>query len=789
MKNTKEAPDEQPEETSDRVGASQEKEEEISEKAKLAVAYGDFGIPVFPCNPKSGEPCGKYKAKTATTERLKILAAWKENPDAQIAMPFGTHGIVALKIKDGTGAESLRALEAKNGELQKTQTVRDGKHLLVLFRCEPGFVLSGTNPIAPGLSHVGGGKPLFLPSTLEPDGSGREWQAGTGIGDVKIADFPPWLLALVRHKAERHDLPRISEFVPGAPVSTEIVSPAGWIVGLNGVTKGTSKKRILLNPLLVSKRLVNSLDGAAAVRISWPEQGQWHRLIVPRSFIASQQSILGLANHGISVHAANARDVAQYLSDFEAINRFELPQARFSSALGWMGENGEEGFLCGRNLIGPDGELISPTDPQGVSFSGLDPGTEQIADGFVSRGTFESWKRGIAGARYYPPAAFAIYASLASPMLFILDAHGLIIHFCGPTSVGKTTVIRLGGSCWGCVDERSRASTLSTWGNKPVFIERLAGVLRNLPLLLDDTNVAKDSSVFSQIVYMVAGGMGLGRGTVEGMQSTPSWNLIMLSTGESRLSAFTKQGGVLARIIEPWGSPFGKADRATATIVNELNRAVKANNGFAGPAFVQFLLRKREKWPEWRNGYQDEAAKYQDLAGDDPVAGRIAAGFAVIAFTARLVHEAGILPWEYDGGLLKEIWKTIQSEHGMKNQAAQALREVMDWARSHEQEFLDRNVGRWNPQKGWAGKWPKTEEWDYIAFHDGRLKALLIELDHEPDAILRQWRERGWLDVGNDKTRYKKQIRLRGNGRPGSEGEKVWMIAIRRAAVDEVESE
>jgi hypothetical protein len=44
------------------------------------------------------------------------------------------------------------------------------------------------------------------------------------------------------------------------------------------------------------------------------------------------------------------------------------------------------------------------------------------------------------------------------------------------------------------------------------------------------------------------------------------------------------------------------------------------------------------------------------------------------------------------------------------------------------------------------------------------------------DAIFRAWKDRGWLDVGTDRERYTKKVSL--------QGQKVWMVCVRREAFD-----
>ncbi len=58
----------------------------------------------------------------------------------------------------------------------------------------------------------------------------------------------------------------------------------------------------------------------------------------------------------------------------------------------------------------------------------------------------------------YPKAIAGVYFSLATPFLEIIDAPNFVVDWAYGNSKGKTTVLRVAGSCWGNPDERSPAA-------------------------------------------------------------------------------------------------------------------------------------------------------------------------------------------------------------------------------------------------------------------------------------------------------------------------------------------
>ncbi len=196
--------------------------------------------------------------------------------------------------------------------------------------------------------------------------------------------------------------------------------------------------------------------------------------------------------HGLPVTSSNADVIVEYLADFETANLSVLPQSRVTHHMGWLGPNGEHGFLCGHNHIHGANHADSTVNDQdspavSVTFSGADQGDEQLVDGFHAAGTLTGWLSAISPVADYPRAQLSIYASFVPPMLAILKAPNFAINFSGPTSNGKTTAQRCSASVWGCPDKRSRSAAISTWDATRVYLERAMSVQTCMPLVIDDT--------------------------------------------------------------------------------------------------------------------------------------------------------------------------------------------------------------------------------------------------------------------------------------------------------------
>lgn len=588
------------------------------------------------------------------------------------------------------------------------------------------------------------------------------------------------------------ELTPVKSVLPDAPAAEGVVIPEKYYltskaVGelIKGGNGGLERIVITRTPIFISTRFVNLADGTECLQLSWLRDGKWKQHIVPRAVIATPRSITELANQGLPVTCKNAGTLIQYLAEFEAVNLTALPRAQVSHQMGWQGKNERLGFLWGRTLLQPGRESkiidleslpLNGGNQHLVAFQGADAGDEQIADALRACGSFEAWARGINEVVDYPRVLLAVYGALAAPLLHVLGCANFIMDWCGPTSGGKTTAVRTGGSVWGNPDERSAASVVGTWDATRVWINRASMVLHNLPLIMDDTKRSKYPKDIARVLYDFASGRDRGRGSLGGTRRSGTWNSVMLSTGEAPATSFTNDGGTRGRVLTLWGHPFGRADATTAPLVQRVNQSVLSNYGHAGPLLVQAMLSQQNNWEKWRLKYEEVVAAYREKAGADPVAGRLCSYFAALALTAGIAHAALELPWAYRDPL-EAAWEDLVSGVKEADVAAQALSAVIGWAKANQGSFRGRHQENRTPLHGWAGRWDHGNSWEYIAFVGHRLKELLRQFDFESEAVIRSWYDRGWLLTSSG--RRKKQVRL--------EGEQINLTAISRSAIEEME--
>ena len=603
---------------------------------------------------------------------------------------------------------------------------------------------------------------------------------------------------------------KVKQVISDAPVQEDIVIPFGWELshqgGLekvswkNDLSDNSFQNRVQVSPvsIVITARMLNSLSGTEAVRLAWYRDEKWKQHIADRKVIATAKDIPALADVGLPVTSQTAKYLVEYLSDFEAANIDNLPKAKVSDFLGW--QKNKSGFLLGNKLFKATGDEENSIDlsetpvdewkEDSIAFRPADEGNQQIAKSFSIRGTYEAWVEMINQLFDYPKVIAGIYFSLATAFLEILEAPNFCVDWSYSTSTGKSTVLRVAGSCWGNPDEKAPDSVLNTWDNTKVSIERTAMMLNGLPLLLDDTKLAGTGSnknwasgLVSHIIYLVASGKGRGRGSISGLRNRGSWRTILLSTGEQLAIEFTQDGGSRARVISLWGAPFGAADNLTAKFVNKVNHTVRHNYGHAGQKLLKFIFDNKQEWKYWRETYIQNQKEFVDKAGSNEVAVRISDYFAFLATSISLIHKAlpELRSYPSVENIIVDLWKTAIAETTDTDRATVALQSVYNWASANQAKFYGTNPeaksyrpnkgedglepqiglpGLLNdPHNGWAGVWrTNNENWDYIAFIPNNIRSLLKDQGFDPEAIIKIWTERGWLEKKKKKDKNDERI-------------------------------
>jgi hypothetical protein len=561
---------------------------------------------------------------------------------------------------------------------------------------------------------------------------------------------------------------QVLDVISDAPVNQGHVVPLGFdlrdelagsacLFRISPRGEGLSRVAIGARPIVISGWVTNRTTGNKALEVGWKARGKWRSLIADRSRLLDSAKILALADRGFPVNAGNKANLIRYLAAYEERNVEHMPVIEVTEQMGWQRDGS---FVAGRRCIGGD-----------IKFVGADEGDEQLADTVSESGMLGAWKHGVAVVAKYPTVELALYASLAPPVLDMVGAPNFAIDWAYQTSSGKTTALRLAASVWGCPDERSWKTPIRSWSASPIYLERAAATMSHLPLIVDDTKCARKTrgdSVVPGVIYEIASGKGRGRGSVGGSRGTRHWRTIMLTTGEAKITDMSRDGGTAARALSLWGPPWGGETLETAAVIRNLNVAILANYGHAGPLFVEWLRENKAEAEAWRRQLAELAAGFAQSFGaaSAGVAGRVSDYLALLELTGRLAHRALDLPWRYVSPVHASLG-AVSLSVADTNRAGEALEHIYAWALGKRRQFWggagrgDREV----PTGGWVGRWDRdtdedgkpqigAEHWEWIGFLRPPLEEELRRAGYDSQATISLWADRGWLSKeGRARTR------------------------------------
>jgi hypothetical protein len=486
----------------------------------------------------------------------------------------------------------------------------------------------------------------------------------------------------------------------------------------------------------ITGRYVNLTDNTLGLEVSWKSHNWLRTVSDARSTFMDSKKIINLSDYGLPVHSGNARNLAGYLSRFETENEQNLASKKVSNQLGWT----KGGFLLGERFIGEGG----------VQFQAKDAGDGQTAKGFHTKGTMEGAVDMLNKIQTYTPVKMTIYAALSALLLERWGESPYIFELAGGTSRGKTTALRIAASLFGCPDEQ-KPGFFKQWNLTKVSIERYAATMNSLPLIIDDTKKA-DPRIVPAVIYQFCSGQSKGRGSLKGTQAGVGWCTVMLSTGEQKLTSFSKDGGAAGRILSLEGSPFASTDVETAKMIVGLNKQVSEHYGHVAEPWIRFLQTTDMK--PWKKKFAVANDEYLQLArGAGEVAMRLAKIMAIIDVAGEMFDACFGLSLYVPVELRKE-WSKITHGATELDRAAEALDAVMGWVASRSRQFIKNGISTY------GGDTLGVIRSDEIIVIDDVLDKYLESSGYEPRSISKAWKEKGWLKTSEGRT--KKRVRVNG---------------------------
>lgn len=629
------------------------------------------------------------------------------------------------------------------------------------------------------------------PKSRKKSSRKRKASKREALAAPQTAEQPAKGAASAESEAPACCLERVKDLVKGAPVASDLRMPEGYYVAgsaIVGEFEGRDGEpyavHVAPRPVLIRGIVedVSVTPPTHRVEIVWRERSRWVAGRFDRRDLASGRHLKELARYGVPVSDANVKPLIKYLDAFLAANEERLPRARSKPSMGWVREGiANAGFMLGDSLVTSGGEVIPSSadanqwSEEHILYAPPDDGEAQWARRFERSGSLDGWRQAVACLERFPRAAMALYSSLASPLLSLLpNRRSIFIEWASRNGRGKTICLQIAASLWGRCGERG--GLVGTWQATQVAIERRAAMMAHLPLILNDTNARHERLSITGVVYNLSEGQTRGRGSINGMQASSTWNLVSLSSGEQRSTSFARDGdgGAHGRVMSVTGSPFGEYVPVTGLAIDEMMAALMQHHGCAGLEWVKALVSSDAARIEWLHSEHTQlTAKYRRIAQEikSDQGARFAPDFAAIDLAARCAHKVLDLPWAYNGAVETVAREVLEQTTGT-DVARVAAERVANWCALNRHRFWSASDSssaaadptgdptQATPSQGWAGRWDRDSSEVLIsaAVVDSLLDGSLTSRD-----VAGEWAARGLIRTPGGK-RPRLQMRQRVSG-------------------------
>jgi len=172
------------------------------------------------------------------------------------------------------------------------------------------------------------------------------------------------------------------------------------------------------------------------------------------------------------------------------------------------------------------------------------------------KGTLKEWQDNIAKfAKNNSNLCCALYTAFTPIFFTPLNREGVILHFFGESSKGKSVMLGVAGSVWG-----NDGKGYIPWNGTANGIENLALQKNDSLLCLDELTNLKTREVIEQVAYLIINGQSKNRADSKGVgfgnRTTKTWNTMVMSTGEPSFAAHISnlggeiKGGQTVRFID-----------------------------------------------------------------------------------------------------------------------------------------------------------------------------------------------------------------------------------------------
>ncbi len=371
-----------------------------------------------------------------------------------------------------------------------------------------------------------------------------------------IADIDPIL--------DESDFKRTTKAVfPTCPFDYKI--PPGWSLTGDGVSE-VDGKEASLTPVFPAKKLFHQQFKTTKYVLAYLDGEQWRELTVDADVIADHSKTVKLADFGIQTFTGAAKRLVVFFNKFIKLNSDTMPSDIEYTQPGWHNDFAD--FVLPHYR-----EYYAPSLDDFYTFKGGPDVWIDMAEKLR--------------AETNPIPRIMLDVSFAAPLMPILDIRTFATYLWGTSLSGKSAAQKFALSAWGNPDKM-----LSTFKSTANGLEAVAVRSNNLPMMIDERQVADQRLDLTALMYFFCGEINKGRMT-RTLQSRPNsfWRMPILASGENKLIDREAGTGAFNRVLE---IPLEYGEKIfQAVSPSDIHNFVKKYHGCAGRLFIDQLMPHR----------------------------------------------------------------------------------------------------------------------------------------------------------------------------------------------------
>lgn len=384
--------------------------------------------------------------------------------------------------------------------------------------------------------------------------------------------------------------PFLVQMIPNPPAPWERLKAGGIAITRKDKDGNETKQVIYQHDLYPLRRMSNKVEKR--------EQQVW-RVVLPRgemreftidadALFDTRKFIVAIAHNGIYPNRADIPLLQDYMTAYISQLQKSLDAAAQCGHLGWAEENKQ--FVLPDKTLHADGSVTSSTLSKAAESASV----------YVRRAGDPNKQREL--LRFYEderyiPNQFTILASLGSILFGMTGHHGIVVNLSGDPGASKSSTLYTAASLWGDavmwpINGTNRGATAN------VRMQRLV-TNANLPTCVDEITHMPPKEAVDMVMGVTQPGQRL-RMTSEGTERAVDdivRSSIMITTANSSLHSLISQDSTAgtAGAMRVFEIKLAHARVHSKAEADEYLRELKANYGWIGEIFVQFVIQNYDR--------------------------------------------------------------------------------------------------------------------------------------------------------------------------------------------------